>query len=94
MTVVKVLVTGGAGYIGSHFSRLARGFGCEICVLDDFSTGHLWAVENELVINGSVLDRALLLEVLDGVDVVCHFASKIVVSESVSNPSLYFRNIV
>lgn len=91
---MKILVTGGAGYIGSHFSRLAGEFGCEVSILDDFSTGHPWAVANEIIVNGSVFDYALLIEMLDGVDVVCHFASKIVVSESVTNPRLYFRNNV
>ena len=91
---MKILVTGGAGYIGSHFVRVAHKYGHELSVLDDFSAGNRCAIGSERFFVGSLLDSNLLLKALDGVDAVCHFASKIVVSESVSNPGLYFRNNV
>jgi len=91
---MRLLVAGGAGYIGSHFKVLAEQSGHEVVVIDDFSTGHHWAIGDSRLIRGSLFDRELLIESLSGVDAVCHFAAKIVVSESVANPELYMRNNV
>jgi UDP-glucose 4-epimerase len=91
---MKIMVIGGAGYIGSHFVRLAQESGHEVLVFDDFSTGHLWAIGSTRYVKGSLLDFGLLVDKLDDVDIVCHFAAKIVASESVANPGLYFRNNV
>ena len=89
---MKILVTGGAGYIGSVFAFLARETGLEVVVYDDLSTGHAWATRPDNFVRGSILDHELLIESLKGVDVVCHFAAKIVASDSVLNPGEYFKN--
>ena len=89
---MNILVIGGAGYIGSHFSYLAHEAGHNVCVFDDFSSGHEWAVRPFPVIRGSLSDYDLVVGSLANVDVVCHFAAKIVVSESVAKPDMYFSN--
>lgn len=89
---MKVLVVGGAGYIGSIFSSLAQEAGFEVVVYDDLSTGHAWAVSCNDLFRGSILDYELLVEALENVDIVCHFAAKIVASDSVLNPAAYFKN--
>ncbi|MBL8858541.1 MAG: UDP-glucose 4-epimerase GalE [Planctomycetes bacterium] len=90
-----VLVTGGAGYIGSHTNRLLRERGVETVVLDNLSTGHKAAVEGafEQVDLG---DRAALDRVLQKYKptAVVHFAAKTYVGESVENPAIYYRENV
>jgi len=91
---MKVLVTGGAGYIGSHVVRQLGEAGHDIVVLDNLSTGFRRAVlAGELVV-GDVGDIALLDDLFfeHDFDAVLHFAAKIVVPESVENPLLYYRN--
>jgi UDP-glucose 4-epimerase len=89
-----VLVTGGAGYIGSHtvLQLLARGE--RVVVLDDLSTGFRQAVSGAPLVVGNVGDRsitdALLAE--HGVDTIIHFAAHTIVPESVSNPLKYYGN--
>lgn len=90
---MKLLVLGGAGYIGSHFSLLAKFEGHEIITYDNLSTGHRFACTGDLVV-GDVLDTKKLIDAMRGVDVVCHFAAKSVVSESVAVPSIYEMNNV
>ncbi len=92
----KILVTGGAGYIGSHTCKLLAANGYDPVVYDDLSTGYEWAVKwGELEIGG-LRDEARLLEVcrLHKPEVVLHFASFINVGESVSNPIKYYSNNV
>ena len=60
-----------------NFSFLAQEAGFEVVVYDDLSTGHAWAAPPDALIKGSILDYELLVESLDDVDVVCHFAAKI-----------------
>ena len=91
---LRVVVLGGAGYIGSHFSYLATINGLEVIVFDDFSTGHDWAVKKNRLIVGNILETRKLAEVLIGADAVCHFAAKSLVAESVACPDLYFHNNV
>ena len=92
-----VLVTGGAGYIGSHTVRRLIAEGHRVVVLDDFSTGHRWAVApGAVVVAGDAGDQALV-GVLIGehsVGAVVHFAGSVVVPESVSDPLKYYRNNV
>jgi UDP-glucose 4-epimerase len=89
---LRVLVTGGAGYIGSHACRLLRRQGYDVIVYDNLSTGHeSFAGDNELVV-GDVGDAAALVPVLRRVDAVMHFAAHIDVGESVQNPRKYFHN--
>ncbi len=91
----KVLVVGGAGYIGSHVAELLSQRGFEPVIYDDLSTGHPWAVRGEFY-RGSTLDLALLKEVFARVRPVAafHFASKALVGESMERPELYFRENV
>lgn len=92
---MKVLVVGGAGYIGSHMVQMLGRKGCRITTLDDLSSGHRDAVLCGDFVQGNVCDRALLDSVLSrGFDAVMHFASFIQVGESVQHPDKYYRNNV
>jgi len=91
-----ILVTGGAGYIGSHMVRRLRQSGHDVIVFDDLSRGNADAVPAELLRVGDLADR----DALDGVlaekpiDAVMHFAALAYVGESVEQPALYYRNNV
>jgi UDP-glucose 4-epimerase len=90
-----VLVTGGAGYIGSHAILALRDRGYPVVVLDNLSTGVRGAVPEEVdFVEGEVGDRALMAEVLarHGVGSVLHFAGSISAPESVADPIKYYRN--
>ena len=91
---MKLLIPGGAGYIGSHMVRLAQDLGHEIVVLDDFSTGHKSAIKDCEILEVSLLNYEKLGKLLRGrfFDGVIHFAAKSLVGESVKNPSLYYYN--
>lgn len=92
---MSVLVTGGAGYIGSHMVLDLCDAGEEVVVLDNLSTGFRWAVPPEArLVVGDVGDSDLLEEVMmaHGVDAIIHFAGSIVVPESVANPLFYYHN--
>lgn len=93
---MKFLIPGGAGYIGSHIAWHAQEKGYEVVILDDFSSGHEWAVENFEVLRVNLLDKSRLSKLLKGrhFDCVFHFAAKSIVSESVSNPRDYYQNNV
>jgi len=93
---MKLLIPGGAGYIGSHMVRYAQEQGYEVVVLDDFSTGHEWAVKNCEILRVNLLDQYKLSQLLKGrhFDGVIHFAAKSLVGESVNNPNLYYQNNV
>jgi UDP-glucose 4-epimerase len=91
---MKVLVIGGAGYIGSHMVKLLRDTGHSVVVLDNFSTGHHDAVASSAVIDGDFGDREVLDQIFSNhrFDGVIHFASFIQVGESMEKPDLYYRN--
>lgn len=93
---MKLLIPGGAGYIGSHLVKYAQENGHEVVVLDDFSTGHEWAVKDCEVLRVNLLDQGKLSQLLKGrsFDGVIHFAAKSLVGESVKKPDLYYRNNV
>ncbi len=93
---MKLLVTGGAGYIGSIISRVLIDSGHEVVVLDNLSRGHRQAVPAEArVVVADLVDRAVLGDVLaEGFDGVLHFAALALVAESVASPELYWRNNV
>ncbi len=90
---MRLLVTGGAGYIGSHVVRHLREAGHNVTVYDNLSTGHAWAVGDAELVVGDLADSERLQGVLDGgFDGVLHFAAHIVVPESVTDPLKYYGN--
>lgn len=92
---MKVLVTGGAGYIGSVIVQILLAEGNQVRILDDLSTGHREAIpDNVDFIESSLLDSAALELALTNIDGVIHCAGKSLVSESVSNPEKYHLNNV
>jgi UDP-glucose 4-epimerase len=91
----RVLVIGGAGYIGSHMVKLLGELGCSVTTFDDLSSGHCDAVLCGDFVQGNFGDREVLVTVLSrGFDAVMHFASFIQVGESVQHPDKYYRNNV
>lgn len=94
---MKVLVTGGAGYIGSTVAQQLLNAGHTVTILDNLSSGHLAAVPPAATfVRGETLDRALLDEVLRGAgfDAILHFAAFIEAGESMREPGRFFRNNV
>ena len=93
---MNVLVTGGAGYIGSHMVRLLREHGHRPVVLDDLSTGHRDAVGDATFVEGDIGDEAKVASLLERerIRAVVHFAAFSLVGESVANPEKYRRNNV
>ena len=91
-----VLVTGGAGYIGSHNVKFLREKGHDVIVIDDLSGGFADAVPDGCLVEGNIGDAALLDEVFSRHDIaaVMNFASFIEVGASVKDPSSYYRNNV
>jgi UDP-glucose-4-epimerase GalE len=90
-----ILVTGGAGYIGSHCCRALAAAGYHPVTYDNFSTGHRAFVTGSLV-TGDLLDRAALTKAFTQHDIVAvmHFAAASLVGESVADPQKYYRNNV
>ncbi|MEO0145552.1 MAG: UDP-glucose 4-epimerase GalE [candidate division WOR-3 bacterium] len=93
--MAKVLVAGGAGYIGSHVALLLSRRGYDPIIYDNMSGGHPWAVTGDLI-KGDIRDRPLLSAVLDDFKpiAIMHFAGLILVGESMEKPELYFSNNV
>ncbi|MFC3074808.1 UDP-glucose 4-epimerase GalE [Shinella pollutisoli] len=92
---MAVLVTGGAGYIGSHMVWALIDAGEEVVVLDRLSTGFRWAVAPEArFYEGDIADRALLSAIFaeNRIDAIVHFAGSIIVPESVADPLSYYEN--
>jgi UDP-glucose-4-epimerase GalE len=91
---VAILVSGGAGYIGSHAVRALRRSGYEVVLYDNLSTGFRRLAQGFELVEGDIADEAKLRPVLARVDAVMHFAAHAYVGESVENPRRYFRNNV
>jgi len=93
---MRVLVTGGAGYIGSHTAKALAKAGHEPLVLDNLSAGHRWAVKWGNFLEWDLADTQMLPQFLEKerVEAVMHFAASLLVGESVSNPRKYFWNNV
>lgn len=92
---MTVLVTGGAGYIGSHMVLALCDSGERVVVLDDLSTGFDWAIDGRAtLITGKIGDMELVGRLIaeHGVDAIVHFAGSIVVPESVTDPLKYYGN--
>jgi UDP-glucose 4-epimerase len=92
----RVLVIGGAGYIGSHVAQVLCDDGYEVRIFDDFSNGLERRVSGRFseIVKADILDREALLDSMDGIDSVIHLAAKKAVEESVSNPLKYYENNV
>lgn len=90
---MKILVTGGAGFIGSHLVRALVKFGHEVVVLDNLIKGHKESVDSKAkLIIGDIADQEKAEEALAGVDAVIHMAGLIVVPDSVKDPITYSKN--
>lgn len=92
---MTVLVSGGAGYIGSHMVLHLCEAGEKVVVVDNLSTGFEWAIDSRATfIKGNVADQALIAKVVEehNVDAIIHFAGSIVVPESVVDPLKYYDN--
>jgi UDP-glucose 4-epimerase len=90
----KILVTGGAGYIGSHNVKALCSQGFDVVVLDNLSTGNAKSVKNAELVVGDLADRSFVDELMKkhNFDAVMHFAGSIKVPESVENPIKYYSN--
>jgi UDP-glucose 4-epimerase len=92
---MTVLVTGGAGYIGSHMVYALVAAGERVVVLDNLTTGFDWAIaESVPLIQGETGDQALVARIIaeHGIEAVIHFAASIVVPDSVADPLAYYKN--
>ena len=95
MTKVPVLVTGGAGYIGSHAVLALKDAGWPVAVIDDLSAGTRAVVPEDVPFHeGSIADQGLVKRIFaeQGTQAIMHFAGSIVVPESVEKPLDYYRN--
>jgi UDP-glucose 4-epimerase len=95
MSKVPVLVTGGAGYIGSHAMLALKDAGWSVAVIDDLSNGVRRAVPEDVPFyEGNIADRALVERIFaeQGIQAIMHFAGSIVVPESVEKPLFYYAN--
>ena len=90
----RILVVGGAGYIGSHIVRQLINAQCEVVILDDLSTGHRRLVQGGQFVHGRLGDVSLLTQLFSehSFDAVMHFAAFSQVGESMHQPLRYYRN--
>jgi UDP-glucose-4-epimerase GalE len=93
---MRVLVAGGAGYVGAHTAKALRAAGFDPVTLDDLSQGHREAVRYGPFVHGSIADRALVAGLLEqwNISAVLHFAANAYVRESLVVPQRYFNNNV
>ena len=93
---MNILVTGGAGYVGSHAVRRLAEAGHEVCVYDNLSRGHRAAIGDVPLVVGHLADTPRLIETMSErkIEAVMHFAAFALVGESVSDPGLYYQNNV
>ena len=93
---MRILVTGGAGYIGSHTAKALAREGYEPVVLDNLSTGHCWAAKWGPLVKGDLASTDLVKQVVEeySIGAVMHFAASLLVGESMTQPRKYFWNNV
>ena len=91
---MHILVTGGAGYIGSHMVAMLTRFGFKVKVFDNLSTGHSDAVDCKFLQLGDLWNEESLLKLFkrNKFDAVMHFAASTVVADSIVNPMMYYEN--
>ena len=91
---MRVLITGGAGYIGSHTARIMSEGGFEVILYDNLSRGNRWSAMWGHLVVGNLADKELLLTTLRNykIEAVIHFAASAYVGESMQSPGDYFRN--
>jgi UDP-glucose-4-epimerase GalE len=89
---LAILVTGGAGYIGSHAARALRRSGYEVVIYDNLCTGFRRLAQGFELVEGDIADESKLRPLLARVDAIMHFAAHAYVGESVTNPRKYFHN--
>src|SRR3954471_5453042 len=90
-----VLVTGGAGYIGSHAVLALLDAGWQVAVIDNLTTGFEWAVARQAtLVEGDIADQPLVAKLIaeHGIGAIIHFAGSIIVPESVADPLKYYEN--
>ncbi len=90
----NILITGGAGYIGSHTAKAVAAAGWNPITFDNLSMGHRWAVKWGPLVEADLADIAAIRSAIKGndIDAVIHFAASSFVGESMKNPLKYFRN--
>lgn len=93
-TDMRVLVTGGAGYVGSHAAQALARRGHKVVVFDNLSTGHRFLADGFDLVVGDICDLKTVSAALQGVEAVLHFAAHAYVGESVQSPRKYFENNV
>lgn len=93
---MKILVVGGAGYIGSMTNQELKKAGHQTVIFDSMEKGHKWAIEDTKLIEGNLLEKAQILKALqqEKPDAVMHFAAYIQMGESYKDPGKYYRNNV
>ncbi len=93
---MNILVTGGAGYVGSHAARLLTREGHRVWIYDNLSRGHAAATQGLPLVRGELSDRELLARTMreHQIEAVMHFAAFALVGESVTDPNLYYENNV
>jgi len=93
---MNILVTGGAGYIGSHTASAARHAGHVPIIFDNLSAGHKWAAAGNLLIEADLADEESIRQTIkrNAIEAVIHFAAFAYVGESVTHPKKYFQNNV
>src|SRR5881628_3510632 len=91
---MRVLVTGGSGYVGSATARELANAGHHVVIYDNLSTGHRKLSSGFELVDGDIGDREKLSHCLARADAVMHFAASAYVGESVVHPRKYFRNNV
>lgn len=93
---MNILVTGGAGYIGSHTVNKLKKKGYFTVVYDNLSTGHEYAAKGDIFVKGDIFDSYLLADTIKkyNIDSIIHFAAYSIVGESMENPKKYYINNV
>jgi len=93
---VNILVTGGAGYIGSHTADAIKSSGHTPVIYDNLSAGHRWAVGSKTLVEADLADKLFIQRAIEQyrIEAVIHFAAHAYVGESVADPRKYFQNNV